>query len=306
MPKRNPRKTPMSYLEMTLAHTRKMRPPKPMTKENIRTFGEMTQYSQKYVMAQMEREASKMDKRQWPYEGLHRVMRRAGMVHCEIGIDPPNWLDAFDWIEKPRKVKDKYGRILFMTRGLKERKRIRPEDFAPLPDFEPLYEMHPNPAMATEDEKEKRIAAFLNAYSMTGLRTPSARYVGVNYYQLILWINEREEWQSQLLIAQEAAKLLMVDIGKQRAMAGDSSMLKFFIERDNPDTYGRGKTKQDSELPEGVTQDSVASALSIIQKAQQDAAKAESALPPALVNQTAPPLEEIITVLPPSVSSEGA
>jgi hypothetical protein len=270
------RRTPFSYAELVNRH--KGRTASLMAPDELRTLEDRTPYSQEWIKKKLHLAWKTRDRYQYPYDRLHLEARRAGLAFCGAYSDPPRWVDVWEYSKEPRTVRDKYGRVLFMDPGIKQKKRIRPEDFAPVTQFEPLYPMHPNPATATQEEKDLRLSAFMNAYAATGLITPSAAYVGVNYYQLLMWVNESAEWQARMVIADEAAKLIMVDIGRQRAMQGDSAMMRFFIERDNPDKYGRGQNKGRHSLPDGVTEESVVGALAMIQKAQEASARQEASL----------------------------
>jgi hypothetical protein len=178
---------------------------------------------------------------------------------------------VWHWEERPRQVKDRYGRILYMTKGKRRYETVAATEFSPLVRFDPVFPFHPNPLEATTEEKEERMAAFLNIYAATGLPTPSAQAVGVNYMQMLLWINESEVWQARFVVANESAKKLLEDVGRMRAIQGDSALLTFFVKHDNPDTYGRGVTKGEgtAALPEGVSSESVADALSIIAGAKR-------------------------------------
>lgn len=277
------RLTPFTYADLTNRHgNSRLRVMQP---EHVRLLGDREEASKVYLERELRLAWEGRHTRQYPYDRIHRVMRQAGLVHCSVYLDPPKWVKVWEWVNPPRVVKDRWGRVLHMDKGTKEFKKIRPEDFSPVVTFEPLYPMHPDPANITEEDKERRIAAYLNAYAATGLITASARYVGVNYFHIIMWVNESEERQAQLLVAEAAAKLIMVDIGRQRAMSGDAGMLRFFIERDNPDKFGRGGKKANN-LPDGVTEDAVVSALDMIRKAQEasDSREAESATL-ALVDQ---------------------
>lgn len=245
----------------------------PVGVDQLRLFGDRSERGQIVLTRRLQEAEERGKRQQWPYQGVHRVARWGDLEFCDVHFDPPNYVEVFDYIKRPRVVRDRYGRVLFMDRGIKERKRIRPEDFTPVVRFEPLYPPHPDPANASEEEKALRVSAYLNAYAQTGIITASAQYVGVSYFWILIWVNESPERVAQLQVAKEAAKLVMVDVGRQRAMQGDSAMMRFFIERDNPEQFGKGK--RDS-LPDGVTQESVVSALAMIQAAQAAADQKDS------------------------------
>lgn len=221
------------------------------------------------VSAALKRVAERSKDDRVPLRRLHAACRELRLEHCSFHVEPPKYVMTWVWDVPPRYKLDKYGRILHMTKGTKKRERIRADEFAPMPEFEPIFPLHPNPEEATEEEKDQRRSAFLNAYAASGIPTASAQAVGVAYHYLLLWLNETPIWQSRFRLAQDSAKQIMEDIGRTRAIRGDSALMTFFIKHDNPERYGVGVKKRTdgSVLPEGVTAESVADALRVISAA---------------------------------------
>ena len=200
---------------------------------------------------------------QYPIDHMNRVAKQFKLVYFAIYLDPPRHMIVGGSYR--RKVFDEFGRLMYMG-PRPVNKKILAQDFAPLVQFQEMFTQHPDPVNATDEEKRDRILTYLDMYANSGMITPSARAVGVSYMQLIVWINEKVEFQQMAKLAHEGAKQIMVDIGRQRAMAGDSSLTRFFIESDNPDF--KGKKKGPGLLPEGVTTDSISAALNQVRAAE--------------------------------------
>lgn len=237
--------------------------------EDYKPIGEYGHKTQVNMLAELREAERQSEGRQFPLEGLHRVCRKRKLMYASVYLELPAWIKTWDWVEKPRAVYDNYGRLMFMTKGKKKYDVVMAAEFSPLVRFEPVFPMHPDPMKATQEEKEERMAAFLNMYAASGLPTPSAQAVGVNYMQLLIWLNESEVWQARFIVAKESAKQLLQDVARMRAIQGDSALLTFFVKHDNPEQYGRGVRKnEDGGLPEGVSTESVADALGVIQGAK--------------------------------------
>lgn len=229
------------------------------------------------------RHYTKMDReRRLPLRRLHEFCRRLRLVAADIHVEPPAWIRRRIVLKQGKRVYDRYGRLMYMEKDRTKTTRIPASEFSPLVRFDPVFPMHPDPLSATPEERDERMAAFLNMYAASGLPTPSAEAVGVSYMQLLIWLNEDELWQARFKVAREAAKMVMEDVGRMRAMQGDSSLMTFFLKHDNPEMYGRTARKQDDgALPEGVSSGAVADALSVINTARKEL-PAERIIPPVL------------------------
>ena len=90
--------------------------------------------------------------------------------------------------------------------------------------FEPQSEYTP-------EEKRERCLSFLNLYSQTGLRSLSAKAVGVGYGRIMLWVSEDANLRLELEIAEQSVQSQYEDIAHVVASSGDRAMIRFQLKR---------------------------------------------------------------------------